>query len=125
MTGPLPSPDLTLREPELVEIPKGTIIHRFYTASYDPIFFDKSVLGRFNAPDGSFGVLYAADTQSVAVPTASTAVSPTASKPAPAKPIIRTGKPGTLEAATTTQASAPRARATASRIANIPLIAIP
>ena len=67
----------------------------------------------------------AADTQSVAVPTASTAVSPTASKPAPATPIIRTGKPGTLEAATTAQAPTPRTRSTASRIANIPLIAIP
>lgn len=58
MTAPLPPPDLDSREPLLIEIPSGATIHRFYTAIYDPIYFDKSKLGRFNAPDGTFGVLY-------------------------------------------------------------------
>nr|WP_153441997.1 RES family NAD+ phosphorylase [Sinorhizobium terangae] len=44
----------------MLEIPSGATLHRFYTAAYDPIFFDKSKLGRFNSPDGSFGVLYTA-----------------------------------------------------------------
>jgi RES domain len=61
VSGPLPPPDLNSREPELVEIPKGTIIHRFYSAAYDPIYFDKSQQGRFNAPDQSYGVLYTAE----------------------------------------------------------------
>lgn len=60
MTAPLPPPDLDSREPLLIEIPSGATIHRFYTAIYDPIYFDKSKLGRFNAPDGTFGVLYTA-----------------------------------------------------------------
>ncbi|AJD44517.1 RES domain-containing protein (plasmid) [Rhizobium gallicum bv. gallicum R602sp] len=41
-------------------LPDGTDLHRFYTAAYDPIYFDRSDLGRFNAPDGSYGVLYVA-----------------------------------------------------------------
>lgn len=41
-------------------LPAGTIVHRFYTAGFDPVFFDKSKQGRLNAPDGSYGVLYAA-----------------------------------------------------------------
>ncbi|MCZ4093270.1 hypothetical protein [Sinorhizobium psoraleae] len=57
MTAPLPPTDLDSREPLLLEIPSGATLHRFYTAAYDPIFFDKSKLGRFNSPDGSFGVL--------------------------------------------------------------------
>lgn len=61
MTVPLPPHDLDARDPLLVEIPKGTTLHRFYTAAYDPIFFDKSTLGRFNAPDASYGVLYVSD----------------------------------------------------------------
>lgn len=57
MTAPLPPRDLSSRDPLLVEIPKGTTLHRFYSAAYDPIYFDRSELGRFNAPDGSYGVL--------------------------------------------------------------------
>src|SRR5690606_4354958 len=37
-------------------------LHRFYTAKWDPIFFDTTTAGRFNAPDASYGVLYAAHT---------------------------------------------------------------
>lgn len=61
MSGPLPPHDLNSREPELTEIPKGTVVHRFYSAAHEPVYFDTSRLGRFNAPDGSFGVLYTAD----------------------------------------------------------------
>lgn len=60
MSGPLPPTDLDSRLPELVRLPAGQEIHRFYTARWDPIFFDRSLDGRFNAPDGSYGVLYAA-----------------------------------------------------------------
>lgn len=61
MSGPLPPADLTSRLPEVVELPAGQAIHRFYTSRWDPIFFDRSLDGRFNAPDGSYGVLYAAE----------------------------------------------------------------
>lgn len=60
MSGPLPRADLDDRKPDLLELPAGTNLHRFYTANRSPIFFDRSTLGRFNAPDGSYGVLYAA-----------------------------------------------------------------
>lgn len=60
MSGPLPPADLNSRLPEMVELPAGQEIHRFYTSRWDPIFFDRSLDGRFNAPDGSYGVLYAA-----------------------------------------------------------------
>ncbi|WP_245286599.1 RES family NAD+ phosphorylase [Bradyrhizobium sp. ARR65] len=36
------------------------MLHRFYTAEFYPVFFDPSRLGRLNAPDGSYRVLYAA-----------------------------------------------------------------
>ncbi|MBG0511185.1 RES family NAD+ phosphorylase [Agrobacterium sp. MOPV5] len=60
MTVPLPPPDLHSRTPEIVSLPAGSETHRFYTAIYEPIFFDRSRTGRFNAPDGSYGVLYVA-----------------------------------------------------------------
>lgn len=60
MTAPLPPIDLASRVPDLLILPAATIIHRFYTARFDPIFFDTSRDGRLNAPDGSYGVLYAA-----------------------------------------------------------------
>lgn len=60
MSGPLPTADLNRRQPELIELAPGADLHRFYTEEFDPIFFDTSEDGRFNAPDGSYGVLYAA-----------------------------------------------------------------
>lgn len=60
MSAPCPPADLARRDLLVIEIPAGTLLHRFYTASYDPIFYDRSRIGRFNAPDGSYGVLYAA-----------------------------------------------------------------
>jgi hypothetical protein len=44
----------------VVRLRAGTVLYRFYTAEYEPTFFDPSRLGRLNAPDGSYGVLYAA-----------------------------------------------------------------
>jgi hypothetical protein len=38
----------------------GSILHRFYSSKKDPIYFDRSTDGRFNAPSGNYGVLYAA-----------------------------------------------------------------
>lgn len=38
------------------------MLHRFYTAAFEPIYFDRSTDGRINAPDGAYGVLYAAKT---------------------------------------------------------------
>lgn len=60
MSSPLPPADLNRRQPELVEISARESLHRFYTVKRDPIFFDTSTMGRFNAPDASYGVLYSA-----------------------------------------------------------------
>lgn len=62
MTAPTPPADLAARTPSLVKLKPGGILHRFYTAANEPIYFDRSVDGRLNAPDGSYGVLYAAKT---------------------------------------------------------------
>lgn len=61
MSAPLPPSDLASRDPELVTLPAGTIMHRFYTAEHEPIFFDPGLSGRLNAPDASYGVLYSAE----------------------------------------------------------------
>ena len=58
MSGPLPPPDFRSRSPDILDVPAGSRLHRFYTAAYDPIHFDRSGSGRFNAPDGRYGVLY-------------------------------------------------------------------
>lgn len=62
MSGPLPPADLNRRKPRILELPSGTGFHRFYRLIYEPIYFDPSRLGRFNAPDGTYGVLYSAKT---------------------------------------------------------------
>lgn len=36
------------------------MLHRFYTAVFDPMYFDRGRDGRLNAPDGTYGVLYTA-----------------------------------------------------------------
>jgi hypothetical protein len=38
------------------------VVERFFAAERDPIHFDRSRSGRFNAPDGSYGVLYTSAT---------------------------------------------------------------
>jgi hypothetical protein len=61
VNSPLPPSDIAERTPRLVEISAGTYLHRFYTEAFDPVFYDRSLMGRLNAPDGSYGVLYAAE----------------------------------------------------------------
>lgn len=61
MSIPTPPADLASRKAGLVTIAAGTVLHRFYTAKFDPVYFDTSDLGRFNAPDASYGVLYCAE----------------------------------------------------------------
>ncbi len=60
MTPPPPT-DLSSRTARLITLERGVILHRFYTKPFEPIFFDTRPTGRFNAPDASFGALYAAE----------------------------------------------------------------
>jgi len=60
VTAPLPPADLDSRTPALVSLDVGETLHRFYAGAFEPIYFDRSTLGRFNAPDGRYGVLYCA-----------------------------------------------------------------
>lgn len=60
MTAPRPPADVHSRTPLTVALPAGTELHRFYPAGLKPIYFDRSLAGRLNAPDGRYGVLYAA-----------------------------------------------------------------
>lgn len=61
MSAPLPPANLATRSPEFVSLYPSAIVERFFTATNNPIHFDRSRGGRFNAPDGSYGVLYAAE----------------------------------------------------------------
>lgn len=63
MTRLLPPPDLHKREPLIVEVSPDAFLHRFYTRKNDPVHYDKSDAGRFNSPNGSFGVLYTSKTR--------------------------------------------------------------
>jgi RES domain len=61
MTAPLPPPDINARSLRFTTITITTTLYRFYRRGRDhPIHFDRSRTGRLNSPDGSFGVLYAA-----------------------------------------------------------------
>jgi hypothetical protein len=60
LTAPLPPPDLAARVPEFVDLASGVVMERFYSNAFAPVHFDRSRAGRMNAPDGSYGVLYAA-----------------------------------------------------------------
>lgn len=60
MSGPRPPVDIAARAPLVQTLAAGTIFHRFHLAAYGPIFFDTSNTGRFNASDGSYGILYGA-----------------------------------------------------------------
>lgn len=42
------------------ELPTGTRLHRFHTAAFDPIHYDRTTGGRLNAPGGEYGVIYTA-----------------------------------------------------------------
>jgi hypothetical protein len=61
VSPPLPPPDIEGRNPRLVRITAGASLHRFYPRGLEPIFHDRSAEGRLNSPDGSYGVLYAAE----------------------------------------------------------------
>ena len=60
MTAPLPPPNLQARALEYVNLSAGAVIERFYNNAHEPLYYDRSRLGRMNAPDASYGVLYAA-----------------------------------------------------------------
>ena len=60
MSGPVPPADLARRAPLVDIVPTGARLYRLHDARFDPIHFDRSDTGRFNAPDGRHGVLYAA-----------------------------------------------------------------
>ncbi|GEO81449.1 RES family NAD+ phosphorylase [Pararhodospirillum oryzae] len=60
MTTPRPPADLATRTPRRITLPEGTRLHRFHPAGLGALYFDRSREGRFNAPDGSYGVLYVA-----------------------------------------------------------------
>lgn len=60
MSALLPPTNLASRTPRLLVVPAGTIMHRFYTQAFEPIYFDTTRGGRLNAPDASYGALYAA-----------------------------------------------------------------
>lgn len=57
---PEPPSDLSIRSPLTFTIAAGTTIFRLHDRAKGPLFFGKTGRNRFDAPDGSFGVLYAA-----------------------------------------------------------------
>lgn len=60
---PFPPSDIATRKPNITTIAAGMTIYRIYTSKFGSIYFDTGSTGRLNAPDGSFGVLYAAATR--------------------------------------------------------------
>lgn len=60
MTAPAPPADIARRRPLVETLPAHAELHRFFSARHTPIHFDRSDAGRLNAPDQTYGVLYAA-----------------------------------------------------------------
>jgi hypothetical protein len=63
VSGPPPPADLAKRSVNVLTLATGTVLHRFFIRTdgisvFDPIYFDRSLASRFNAPDASYGVLY-------------------------------------------------------------------
>jgi len=58
---PEPHADLATRSPLLYKLEVGRIIYRLYRSDRDPLYFGRTGDNRFDAPDGSFGVLYAGE----------------------------------------------------------------
>ena len=54
-------PDLATRSPLFYELEEGTVIYRLQRADREPISFGRTGENRFDAPDGSYGVLYAGE----------------------------------------------------------------
>ena len=65
---PAPPADLARREPLEIVLRPGELLHRFFSAGHDPIYFDRGQDGRLNAPDGRYGVPYAAGPRVVPSP---------------------------------------------------------
>jgi hypothetical protein len=57
---PWPPADLHCVRLAFSTLKPGTRLHRFHARAFHPIYFDRSLMGRLNAPDGSYGVLYTA-----------------------------------------------------------------
>lgn len=64
---PAPPSDLARKKPLFVELPKAALIHRIFHTSREPRHFDRGPNGRFNSPDGSYGVMYGAENPAGAV----------------------------------------------------------
>lgn len=62
MSGPHPPKNLAERVPDILRLEANFKLHRFYSAAFEPVYFDRSLSGRLNAPDQSYGVLYTAAT---------------------------------------------------------------
>ena len=58
---PEPHADLAERSPLLYTLEEGTVVYRLYRADRDALYFGRTGDNRFDAPDGSFGVLYAGE----------------------------------------------------------------
>ncbi len=58
---PEPHADLDTRSPLLYELEEGTVIYRLHSAGQVAIFFGRTGGNRFDAPDGTYGVLYAGE----------------------------------------------------------------
>lgn len=61
--GPLPPRDLASRSLVFETLRERAELHRFFTAAFEPIYFDRSDKGRFNDPARGYGVLYAAESR--------------------------------------------------------------
>ena len=57
---PRPPADIDSRTPKVRVLSRVSSLHRFFAARFEPRRFDRSAEGRFNAPDASYGVFYAA-----------------------------------------------------------------
>jgi hypothetical protein len=57
---PLPPSDLNQRELPIVSFVQKTIFYRVHPTQYNPVYFGRSMRGRFDAPQGEYGILYAA-----------------------------------------------------------------
>ena len=57
--GPLPAPPKDLPSRSITLVQFSGVIFRTHGIGRDPLYFGKSCASRFDAPDGSFGVLYA------------------------------------------------------------------
>lgn len=58
--GPHPLPPADLGERELPLEPSGDVWYRIHKLRHDPLHFGRNGTNRFDAPDRSYGVLYAA-----------------------------------------------------------------